>query len=231
MNIKPKKIYYKVDRCLARYCPRSEANNSALQYHTIQCNTMQYNEVPYNTMQCNAMPCNTIQYNAVSCNTKQCHTVQYHTVQCHTVSKIHTQIKKLKFSRCNQKLWLCYLRALQNCFCLVTGSKKNGSKRSKKCTFSDLAYHSSKSGKRIKQKSIPPFWGDVGVKKWSLFLDLGARSPIFGHLKMGTFDRNRQNPFELFFSSKLTFCIVFQFWVRAQRKRAQNDPKSALFQI
>ena len=128
-----------------------------MRYPTIPCNA--------NIIWCNAMPCNTIQYNAVSCNTKQCHTVQYHTVQCHTVSKIHTQIKKLKFSRCNQKLWLCYLRALQNCFCLVTGSKKNGSKRSKKCTFSDLAYHSSKSGKRIKQKSIPPFWGDVGVKK------------------------------------------------------------------
>ena len=27
----------------------------------------------------------------------------------------------------------------------------------------------SKSGKRIKQMSIPPFWGDVGVKKWSPF--------------------------------------------------------------
>ena len=28
--------------------------------------------------------------------------------------------------------------------------------------------------------SIPPFWGDVGVKKWSPFLDLGARCPMLG---------------------------------------------------
>ena len=32
------------------------------------------------------------------------------------------------------------------------------------------------------------FWGDVGVKKWSQFLDSGIGSPIFGHLKIGTFD-------------------------------------------
>ena len=44
-----------------------------------------------------------------------------------------------------------------------------------------------KSGKCLKPKTIPPFWGYVGVKKWSPFLDSGARSPIFGHLKMGTF--------------------------------------------
>ena len=29
--------------------------------------------------------------------------------------------------------------------------------------------------------------GDVGVKKWSLFSDLAAQSPIFGHLKTNTF--------------------------------------------
>ena len=38
--------------------------------------------------------------------------------------------------------------------------------------------------------SIPPFLGVVGVKKWSPFLDFGARSPIFGHLKMGTYAEN-----------------------------------------
>ena len=32
--------------------------------------------------------------------------------------------------------------------------------------------------------SIPPFWGDVGVKKWSQILDSGTRSPIFGDLKI-----------------------------------------------
>ena len=60
-------------------------------------------------------------------------------------------------------------------------------KRLKKGNFSKLANNSSKSGKRIKQMSNPPFWGDVCVKKWSLFLDSGAQSPIFGHLKVGTF--------------------------------------------
>ena len=53
---------------------------------------------------------------------------------------------------------------------------------------SEFAYFSSESGKHMKQMSNPPFWGDVSVKKWSSFLDSGARSPIFGHLKMGTFN-------------------------------------------
>ena len=52
---------------------------------------------------------------------------------------------------------------------------------------SEFAYYASKSGKCIKQTPTPPFWGDVGVKKWSQILDSGTRSPIFGHLKMGTF--------------------------------------------
>ena len=30
----------------------------------------------------------------------------------------------------------------------------------------------------------PPFWGDVGVKKWSQILESGTWSPIFTHLKM-----------------------------------------------
>ena len=55
---------------------------------------------------------------------------------------------------------------------------------------SEFAYYASKSGKCIKQTPTPPFWGDVGVKKWSQILDSGTRSPIFGHLKMGTFPKN-----------------------------------------
>ena len=39
----------------------------------------------------------------------------------------------------------------------------------------------------MKQIPSPPFWGGVRVKKWSAFFDSGAQSPIFGHLKMGTF--------------------------------------------
>ena len=32
--------------------------------------------------------------------------------------------------------------------------------------------------------SNPPFWGDVGLKMWSLFFNSGAQSPIFGYLQM-----------------------------------------------
>ena len=42
-------------------------------------------------------------------------------------------------------------------------------KQLKKGDFSKLANNSPKSGKRIKQMPFPPFWGDVGVKKWSPF--------------------------------------------------------------
>ena len=42
----------------------------------------------------------------------------------------------------------------------------------------------------MKQTCYPPFWGDVGIKKWSPFLDSGAQSPIFWHLKMGTFAKS-----------------------------------------
>ena len=40
--------------------------------------------------------------------------------------------------------------------------------------------------------STPPFWGDVGMKKWSPFLVLGTRSTIFWHLKTGTFAKSAQ---------------------------------------
>ena len=65
--------------------------------------------------------------------------------------------------------------------------------------FSQLGRHFEKNGpcswenevKICKIQNLfishPPFWGDVGVKKWSPFLDSAARSPIFGHLKIGTF--------------------------------------------
>ena len=32
-----------------------------------------------------------------------------------------------------------------------------------------------------------PFWGDVGIKKWSWFFCSGTRSAIFFHVKTGTF--------------------------------------------
>ena len=52
---------------------------------------------------------------------------------------------------------------------------------------SKFNHFSSKSGKHVKQMPIPPFWGDVGMKKWSPFLVSGARSPNFGHRKGGIF--------------------------------------------
>ena len=53
----------KVDKCLARYSPRAEANNGTMQNDTVQ-------------------------YNATSCNTMQYHTIpmQYHKIyQCNTI--------------------------------------------------------------------------------------------------------------------------------------------------
>ena len=67
---------------------------------------------------------------------------------------------------------------------------KNELKRAQNVQNSEFAYYASKSGKCIKQTPTPPFWGDVGVKKWSQFLDSGTQSPIFGHLTLGTFAKN-----------------------------------------
>ena len=109
MNIKPKKFYYKVDRCLARYCPRSEANNGAVQYHTIQCNTMQYNEVPYNTMQCqyHMMQCNAMQYHTIQCSIMQYQAMPYsaipYSAMPYSVQNTHTN-KTLPEAQRTQKL-------------------------------------------------------------------------------------------------------------------------------
>ena len=70
-----------------------------------------------------------------------------------------------------------------------TGSETfSGTNFSQYRIFSKFAYFLSKIGKIMNQMSIPPFWEDVGVRKWSPFLDTSARSPILGHLIMGTFD-------------------------------------------
>ena len=58
--------------------------------------------------------------------------------------------------------------------------------------ISKLAKNTPKNDKRTKQTRIPSFWGDVGVKKWSLFSDLAAQSPIFGHLKTNTYSKSAQ---------------------------------------
>ena len=70
---------------------------------------------------------------------------------------------------------------------------------------SEFAYYASKSGKCIKQTPTPPFWGDVGVKKWSQFFYSGTWSPIFGHPKMGTFAKSAhfQVPENGFWSARI----------------------------
>ena len=55
------KHYHKVDRCLARYSPRAEANNA------IPCNTVRYD---MKTMRYH------IRYKAIPCSTIQCHAIQ-----------------------------------------------------------------------------------------------------------------------------------------------------------
>ena len=48
--------------------------------------------------------------------------------------------------------------------------------------------------------------GDVGVKKWSQFFDLGTWSPIFGHLKMGTL---------VWYNSQFWETATLKFWLFA----------------
>ena len=67
---------------------------------------------------------------------------------------------------------------------LKKGHFLHSKKRGQNMQHSEFAYFSSKSGKHVKQMPNPPFLRDVGAKKWSPFFYLGARSPIFGHLKM-----------------------------------------------
>ena len=69
----------------------------------------------------------------------------------------------------------------------------------KRAQNSEFAYYASKSGKWRKRKPTPPLWGDVGVKKWSQFLDSGTRSTTFGHLKIGTFE----------YAQKIIFFCIF----------------------
>ena len=65
-----------------------------------------------------------------------------------------------------------------------------GGKQAQKAKFLKLAQNPPKSDKRIKQTCSTPFWGNVGVKKWSRFFRLGAGSAIFCHLKPGTFGKS-----------------------------------------
>ena len=83
--------------------------------------------------------------------------------------------KKTKIAK-NNDFWGVFLSWLTFC-------RKCPFYALKRAQNSEFAYYASKSGKWIKQTPTPPFWGDVGVKKWSQILDWATRSPIFGHLK------------------------------------------------
>ena len=88
---------------------------------------------------------------------------------------------------------------------------ENGSKTvQKKSTFWKLAQNPPKSDKRIKQTCNPPFWGDVGIKKWSRFFCFGIRSAIFWHLKTGTFGGFWANFQNLLFLD--SFGAIFPAW-------------------
>ena len=74
----------------------------------------------------------------------------------------------------------------------------------------------------MKQIPSPPFWGGVRVKKWSPFFDSGARSPIFGHLKMGTKlkkSRFAEHPNE---QDIIQFATVCPIEVGTLKKEAQS---------
>ena len=63
----------------------------------------------------------------------------------------------------------------------------NGAKWAK---FLKLALNPPKSAKRIKQTCSTPFWGDVGIKKWSPFFYFDTRSAIICHLETDTFAKS-----------------------------------------
>ena len=123
---------------------------------------------------------------------------------------------------------------------------KNKLKRAQNVQNSEFAYYASKSGKWIKQTPTPPFWGDVGVKKWSRFFDSGTRKPIFGHLKMGTFAKSAhfqvpkngtssariQNLRPLFHANIppkwWSRCLFYSFTTGRRRARAEQLEAAAL---
>ena len=70
---------------------------------------------------------------------------------------------------------------------LGTCSKKNDPKTG---IFSKSAYYSPKICKRTKQMTIPPFWGDLGVKMWPRKFCLGNQNAIFLFPKIGTFAKS-----------------------------------------
>ena len=60
---------------------------------------------------------------------------------------------------------------------------KNSSKQPKICKIWSVVVNPSIT-----------FWGDVGVKKWSPFLDSGAQSPLFGHEDISKFGHKKRRP-------------------------------------
>ena len=95
--------FYKVDRCLARYSPRAEANNA------LPCNTediIQYHAIPCDTTW---KLCDTMRYKAIPC-------MQYHTMPCNTMESI--TIRFLGFFRMMYVcIWCWSLIWIPSLFC------------------------------------------------------------------------------------------------------------------
>ena len=53
-----------------------------------------------------------------------------------------------------------------------------------------MAQNQPKTGKCVKLKAIPSFFGDVGLTKVVKEFPFGYRSAIFEHVKMGTFGKS-----------------------------------------
>ena len=87
-----------------------------------------------------------------------------------------------------------------------------------------LAQNPPKSDKRIKQTCNPPFWGDVGIKKWSRFFCFGIRSAIFWHLKTGIFGESESPVLEQFsqLDGQKTKSAVLQQKMASNQKMQEN---------
>ena len=82
--------------------------------------------------------------------------------------------------------------------------------KKKYSNISKWALNPSKSGKRLKPKAIPPFWGDVGLIKWYVS-DFGTATPPFLLL--------------LFLLIPTLFLILTYGFVRERNSRSQCQTK------
>ena len=68
-----------------------------------------------------------------------------------------------------------------------------------------------------------PFWGDIGIKKWSPFFCFGIRSAIFWHMKTGTFGKSAR----FHVPKKGPFLSRFYFYMGEKLKVPNDTQRSA----